>query len=487
MKKHIALLILASLLLSACGTGTQEQQDTAPAETDAITEQTEQEEQTEAETEPPVEELPFEKADYNQADISIFSGEHAEYEYMVEEITGEVINDEIFARNSNTEEALNVKLSFVSAPNWTFDGMFYTMIRTDVQAGDNSYKIVNGINCWTTQLIFEDMFLRLDNIPTINLDNPWWVPGISIDGSDDVYFAFSDASLSLYKDLYVVFYNKEILRQNGVEDLYEIVDNGTWTIDTFLTLANNGSKDLNGDGSITVQDDQFAYIAKHAANRGFMASTETSIFKTGDNGMPMLGGISDRLATAYEKLRPFLYDANKTFLDMEADYVLLSKPFIEGRVMFLTNCLGAVEGMRDMADDYGIVPLPKFDETQTAYKSQIASSSSALYMESTASDPAMIGHVMEALGYFSNRDVIPVYYETALNTKYARDEQVQKALAVVRENASTNFDFTYGSIFWTCDAFNLAQQDVDLISWYRMMESSWKATLDQYLAIELNN
>ena len=40
--RALRILILASLLLSACGTGTQEQQDTAPAETDAITEQTEQ-------------------------------------------------------------------------------------------------------------------------------------------------------------------------------------------------------------------------------------------------------------------------------------------------------------------------------------------------------------------------------------------------------------------------------------------------------------
>jgi len=479
MKKQIALWILASLLLSGCGTETQEQTETAAADTEEIAGQDEQI--------TPDAEYVMDSADYGQADICILSGEHVEYEYMIEEETGEVMNDAVYIRNRNTEELLNVKFSFVSAPNWTSDGMFYTMIRTDVTAGDNSYGIVNGLNCWTNQLIFEGMFRRLDNISTIQLENPWWVPGLALDGSDNVYFAFSDASLSLYKDLYVIFFNQTILEKNGAVNPYDLVENGTWTIDAFLSLANEGSVDLNGDGTITLKDDRIAYVAKHAANRAFLTATDTSIFQTGDDGTPKLEGISTRLADAYDKFRPFLSDKTKTYLDMEADFVILSKPFIEGRVMFLTNCLGAVEGMRDMVDNYGIVPMPKYDETQTTYLSQIGTSSSAFYMETTAAEPEMIGHVMEALGYFSNRDVVPAYYETALNTKYARDEQVQKALAVVRENASTNFDFTYGSIFWTCDVFNLPYEDGELVSWYAGKESSLRTTLDQYLAIELNN
>ncbi|MBQ2726154.1 MAG: hypothetical protein IJF78_10640 [Clostridia bacterium] len=479
MKKQIALWILASLLLSGCGTETQEQTESAAADTEEIAGQAEQI--------TPAVKFDLASADYGQADICILSGEHAEYEYMIEEETGEVMNDAIYIRNRNTEELLNVKFNFVSAPNWTSDGMFYTMIRTDVTAGDNSYGIVNGLNCWTNPLIFEGMFRRLDNISTINLENPWWVPGLSLDGSDNVYFAFSDASLSLYKDLYVIFFNQTILEQNGAVNPYDLVENGTWTIDAFLSLANEGSMDLNGDGTITLKDDRIAYVAKHAANRAFLTSTDTSIFRANDDGTPKLEGISTRLADAYDKLRPFFSDGTKTYLDTEPDMILLSNPFIEGRVLFLTNCLGAVEGMRDMADDYGIVPLPKYDESQSAYRSQLATSTSALYMEATASETEMLGQVMETLGYFSYKDVVPVYYETALNAKYARDEQVQNVLAIVRENASTNIDFTYNTIFWTNDVFNLAQMDMDLASWYASMASSLRTTLDQYLEIELNN
>jgi len=477
MKKVILLWLTTAMLLVGCNSGTGTETETTCIPEDQNT--------TETEHAAPGSEYGLTDEDYNQADICILSGEHAEYEYMIEEENGEVMNDAIYNRNRSTEEMLNVKLSFMSAPNWTSDGMFYTMIRTDVTAGDATYDIINGLNCWTTPLMFEGMFRRMDNISTINLEHPWWVPGLTLDGSDEVYYAFSDTSLSLYKDLYVIFFNRTILENNGAASPYDLAAEGKWTIDAFLQLAGEGSMDLNGDGAITVGTDQIAYVAKHAANRAFLTSTDNSVFVMQDNGTPCLDGISERLTVVYDKFRPFMSDPSIAHIDEEADVILLSKPFIEGKALFLTNCLMAVEGMRDMADDYGIVPLPKYDEAQNTYRSQIATSTSALYLETTLQEADMVGHVMEVLGYFSHKDVIPTYYETALNVKYARDTQVQEMLALVRDNASTNIDFSYNTIFWTNDVINLAWRDGELASWYAGLETSVNTSLEKYLAIDI--
>lgn len=474
MKKTAALLMIVSLLMTGCGSEPSGDVITSDNTT------------SEATTTDLAAEYGIISANYNGTDICIISGEHVKYEYMVEGETGDVVDDAIFMRNRKVEELLNVSFSFVSSPNYTKDGEFYALIRNDVLAGDSTYDIINGLNCWTTPLIFEGIFRRLDTISTIDFDHPWWVPGLTLDGSDEIYYAFSDASLSLYKDLYVMFFNKSIIEDNKLEDPYGLVKSGKWTIDEFIKLANEGSRDLNGDGSITVENDQIAYVAKHAANRGFMTATGTSVFITGDDGKPKLNGISERLFNAYEKLRPFLSDKELAYIDMEADVILLSKPFIEGRALFLTNCLMAVEGMRDMSVDYGIVPLPKYDEAQETYNSQIATSTSALYLPTTAENPEMLGAVMEALGFYSYTEVVPTYYETALNVKYARDDTVQEMLTLIRENASTNIDFSYNTIFWTNDVFNQALEDKDIASWYAGMESSTQATLDQYLAIDID-
>lgn len=208
-------------------------------------------------------------------------------------------------------------------------------------------------------------------------------------------------------------------------------------------MGSAASRDLNGDGAIKPENDQLGYVAKHAANRALMTSTDASIIHRGVDNVPTADGISERLVNVYEKLKPFLSDPTLTQVTTEPDMIALSQPFIEGRVLFLTNCMIGVEGMRDMADDYGIIPLPKYDETQENYYSQIATSTSALYLPVTAENVEMLGTVMEDLGFYSSRDVVPVYYETAMNVKYARDQQVQAMLALVRDNASTNLDFIY--------------------------------------------
>lgn len=306
-----------------------------------------------------------------------------------------------------------------------------------------------------------------------------------LDGSDKVYFAFSDASLSLYKDLYVIFFNKTIVGDNNMSDPYELVNDGKWTLDAFIGMGQIGSRDLNGDGEISVDDDQIAYVAKHAANRAFMTSTDTSVFVTGDDGKPALNGVSERLVNVFDKMKPFLSNKTLTYVTTEPDMLLLSKPFAEGRALFLTNCIVGVEAMRDMQDDYGIIPLPKYDEEQDGYRSQIATSSSALYLEKTAKDTVQLGTVMEALGFYSWQNVVPAYYETALNYKYARDKDVQQMLAIVRDNATTNIDFSYNVIFWTNDVINAAGEGKEIASWYAGIRKTVEKTLQKYLAIEL--
>lgn len=420
-------------------------------------------------------------ADMGGEELVLLTGEHAEYEYMIEKETGDIVEDAVYFRNRAVEELLNVSLSFVSEANWKNSDPFYRTIRTDIMAGDSSYDIINGLNVYTTCLIFDDLFMRLDDIDTIDFSHPWWVPGLSLNGSDEVYFAFTDASLSLYKDLYVIFFNQSMIQTNGLENPYDHVKNNTWTIDNFMKIASQGSRDINGDGKIEEEIDQLAYVAKHAANRSFMTSTETSLFVRDSNGRPILEGVSERLTNVYEKMKPFLSDRTLTFVTTEPDMIALAKPFIEERTLFMSNCLIAVEGMRDMENDYGIVPFPKYDETQENYHTQIATSTSAIYLPTTAENPEMLGTVLEALGFYSWRDVVPTYYEIALGDKYARDETVVQMLDFVRASASTNIDFAYGAIFNTYDIMNAAWEKKELASWYAGSEKSVLKKLDEYL------
>ena len=42
-------------------------------------------------------------------------------------------------------------------------------------------------------------------------------------------------------------------------------------------------------------------------------------------------------------------------------------PFMNGQGLFLTESIGEAHIMREMRDDFGILPYPKYDEAQESY------------------------------------------------------------------------------------------------------------------------
>ncbi len=144
MKRIISAILLIGMLssLAACGvTKTPPSIETSPDETANLAES-----------------YVIKMQDFGGEDICIITGEHAEYEYMIEEETGDVVNDAIFTRNREVKELLNIHFSFVSSPNYKQEDEFYTLIRNDIMAGDKTYDIINGLNVFTTPMMFDGLF-----------------------------------------------------------------------------------------------------------------------------------------------------------------------------------------------------------------------------------------------------------------------------------------------------------------------------------------
>ena len=52
---------------------------------------------------------------------------------------------------------------------------------------------------------------------------------------------------------------------------------------------------------------------------------------------------------------------------------------------------------------------------------------------------------MECLSYFGYTHVSPKYYEVALKEKYARDQEIHEMLDIIRDGATLDFLFMYGT------------------------------------------
>ena len=116
-----------------------------------------------------------------------------------------------------------------------------------------------------------------------------------------------------------------------------------------------------------------------------------------------------------------------------------TKCFTDGRALFYNFDASSVTELREMNDEFGILPYPKYNEAQEGYKTVVFDNHSVFCVPKTAKDPERSGVILEAMGYESMELVTPAYYEVLLHGKVARDDESRDMLDIIRD--SFQFDF----------------------------------------------
>ena len=270
-----------------------------------------------------------------------------------------------------------------------------------------------------------------------------------------------------------MYFNKTIFDELGLDYPYELVEYGEWTFDEFEKLVKQGAKDLNGDGVMNPEDDQYGYFAKEW-------QTPISIIYTGgqriytkdEEGIPRL--------TLNSVKTTDIYDTYFDLLEHEASFIWFTdnprnydgpNVFSEGRAMFGDGNLGEAKIFRSMEDDFGVIPLPKF-EYGDDYATIVNGFSHVVIMPVTVEDEEKTGAIVEALCAIGHRDVLPAFYDVSLKTKFARDNESEDMMDIIRESIVYDFGYSWDGKFQALGK-NLARSaNHDFASFYARNESS---------------
>ena len=443
---------------------------------------------TETVTEDPSPKLELPDADYDGKSFNILIPSEYEGHYIAESETGDVVSDAVYSRNRLVEELLNININYIpERGGWNDKDTFNGLIRNSILAADGAHDLIYGYQVCVIPLTLEGVFMDVKEVPHINMDQPWWVQNltetISIGGK--LYTIIGDASISLYSEIPVLYFNKKVLNDYGLPDPYSMVLEGKWTLDAFYNLIKDAYGDLNGDGKMTFGDDAFGYTIAGVPQRSFQTSTEFTVFDYDENGMPYFVELSERDVDLYLKMADILDSPSVNFdgqtVSTNAEYLA---PFISNKILIANGAIGYINELRDMESDFGILPLPKRDEAQEDYHSQVGTASAMLFVPETVPDVSMTGMVAEAMNYYSYKEVIPAYFEIALKEKYTRDETVKTMLDIIRDSAQVNFTFAFSTMFSSPPNKIMPLQknaSRDIASAYARYSKSWQKTLDKLL------
>lgn len=436
MKFFAVLLILAlsasTLLLSCSAPGSDTE------ETDAIT--TTAPEPTEEELRNAIsDDLPETDLEGKQFRLYAFSG--MEKFFYADEQDGEIINDSIYLANKTVEERFNTDIVFVDSGG--DDVSHNNAIRTSILANDNAFEVAENHDSLSGASAMEGLYLNLYDIPYLNFEKPWWPSNAveSLTFMDQMYVGSSNMSYKGFHFTRVLFFNKTLISDYNLTEPYQYVFDGSWTLDLLISLTKDIYEDVNGDSKAD-KNDIYGYMANSPLYCYLEAFGINPIEKT-ENEL-VLAVNNDKTIAMVDKMYTLIFESPGGTMVNYADSANL---FGEGHAVYVFGELGqAVDTLRYTDVNYGIIPLPKLDDTQKEYLSAYTDRFFVVPVNATELD--FIGLMLEAMSAEGYKKVIPAYYEVALKQKFTYDDESVQILELINEVRILDFAFVY------CNNFN---------------------------------
>ncbi|MBO5219429.1 MAG: hypothetical protein J6C52_08365 [Clostridia bacterium] len=357
--------------------------------------------------------------------------------------TGDVVNDAIFRRDAAVAERYNIEFEYSVVDKRE---KVVSQMTNAIMAGDEAYHMAMSAVTWgAATLASSGLLYDLAELPHLSLDEAWWVSACNdrLRVGDALYFAASPIAPTIFATPFAITYNKRMANDYKLPDLYAEIKNGTWTIDRMQELAKGVSKDLDANGTMD-EKDQYGIATHSSALWGYYASSGiTPLVIHEDRSFDLTLGsaqsldIIDRLAKVLsDRNEVYYYDgSNPSHADM----------FKNGQVLFADySVTGFIITYRDMADDWGILPIPKLTEEQDGYHTTLQTIlPCGICVPKNCEKPEETGLILETLAYYSNTGIRAAAYDTLLTGKVSRDEDSVAMLDIIYDDINVDLLYVY--------------------------------------------
>lgn len=458
MKKHIlGALILACLMtcLASCSE-TNDETDAAenknPADTVETSEETEAEAANDAGNGRSDVKDSLPELDFNGKEIKVYArgGDNDTLmEFSADEMTGDVVNDAVYARNLAVQERLDAKMNLILDTTVTRHGGMSSSIRASVTSGSDDYDLIANAMHDTMPLVMERSFLPLNDLEYIDFTAPWYTQSFlettNINGNN--YTIMGELGQTMISGSFVMFFNKDLFDQfyNGEINLYDVVNSGEWTLEKMTTLCDGVYTDTNGNG-IVDEGDVAGHFFTDTLTLGadsFFGACKIDYIKKNEDGTYSYNAGSERMVEFNERMHKLLFEGTYT-LRLPNNNEQIMDTMLNRQTIFTTWMLSGIDLLRDMEDNFGILPMPKLNEEQDSYAVYTHDGSSTFSIPTTEKDPDSIAAFLEAMSAESYRVVTPAYFETAIKSKYSRDSESSQMLDIIVSNSYLDFGYIFG-------------------------------------------
>ncbi len=386
---------------------------------------------------------------FNFAVSKGWSGGWDNYEIYAEATGSDnLITEAIINRNAVVESLYNCKIRDIKTddPN--------TLLSNDVALGTSNYDFL--MQLWYG---VRETCMNIANLD-IDFTHSWWnqdyIEAMSFDynGTKVLHSISGKFNLIMYDSIVSLFVDMDIYdraRAAGKTniDLYQTVKDGTWTIDTMITLMEAAMTDANGDQQLTFEGgDIFGYAAHPniLAQYGFIYGAGVKTVTKDESGAYVSMSASNTDVSSVSAIIDKAASVYKSPAYGRIGELNSVKALANGQSLFSAQWTIRLHSNHEYVN-YGIdfsekrisvVPYPKYDENQEDYHSFIFSRGYGLQVSKAITDHTAAAQFLEVFGYHSEKLLYPEYIK-CIKTQCLCDEGAGEMLEIILKSTFVDY------------------------------------------------
>lgn len=347
------------------------------------------------------------------------------------DVSGDIIDDSVYARNIKIADQLDVKFEWTGQKANASNASSFVDYAVNMANAGEPFDIYCSNRRAMAKLLTIGMLRDVRKIEDshIGLSAPHYPHLLkeSCAVGDSVFFITGDISVNALLQMQCVYYNVGLAESLGFKELTDKVKEGTWTLDALIETSKGLYVDFDNSGTPSPADN-FGFCAKYLNLDAFYTGSALVFLETDSSGASLLMLSPDiRSQNALDladKLCAFLGSPD-SFVYTTTSSVDFDLPFIEERALFCQNVFGMADrnydnGKLEKASfEYGILPIPKFDINQAEYFTALSDSAIFWAIAWSSLKDEECSAFIEAMAYEGYTAIAPAVFENVMKYRYS--------------------------------------------------------------------
>ncbi len=370
-------------------------------------------------------------------DLNVNPDIHVNY---YDELQGDPMNVKLYERDLYFKDKYGVTVEYFV--NTGGSKMISNAVLSGAFIADIVYGRASGDRLMTLALngCLDDM----KSYDQLDFSQPWWGNFMAeqLTVNNKLFFTSGDVLPTFYQSIGCFFYNIDVGTDYGIskDQLCKTVLDGNFTWEYMMNLIKNADEDLTGDGIVSADNDFFGLCTYNATNHTNMWTIGAGIdlvqkTETGEYVVDFKNPSTEKVLSELKKYITFTEMGSNT---MDS---ITQTTFKSGRAIFAEHFTeSAFHQLRDMEDDYLMLPVPKLYEDQKDYRCMVNSYVNCFVgIVSNCAERDVTGTFLESLACFGYNEIRPVAYEEFLKLTLARDAAATELVDLIFDTAYIDY------------------------------------------------